>query len=207
MTTGEELLLTHTEERTDEYIDGTIIDFETVGEFLRGIGLEVYRDHQPVSLGFLSGHTLTVVARKGDKAVHEVALRKVCREMIFGAKRPFYAFNAEFEIGVLFWFIEEVVPFDRDIQFLIKAESGAMIPEAKRYVVKNLGIPNFDDPFNDVGKLVQDSWKKYLETGDESHLMDIIHHNRACLLKEYWILEKRGKWRPVSTYQAPKTSE
>ncbi|GAI48070.1 unnamed protein product, partial [marine sediment metagenome] len=57
--------------------------------------------------------------------------------------------------------------------------------ESKGNARTELDIPNYGDPFNDVGKLCMTAW----ENGQFDSAMA---HNRACLLKERDILIKRG---------------
>ena len=183
--------------------EGTIIDFETIGEFAQGPGLSKYRRLRPVSLGFLSGDILRVVALRGDSDTHFFEIKRVGKKMFEEVPRPFYAFNAEFEMGVCYWFFEEAVQFDRDLMFRIEDAAGNRRWEKKEYVVRNLGISNFDDPFHGEGRQVLSTWRKYIVTGKEEYLMEIVRHNRACLLKECGILQKRGKWRAAVAFQKP----
>jgi hypothetical protein len=57
--------------------------------------------------------------------------------------------------------------------------------EKKKYAVQNMGIDNYDDPFNDEGRLCISSW----QNGEYDKC---IKHNRSCLLKERDILIQRG---------------
>ena len=61
--------------------------------------------------------------------------------------------------------------------------------ERKKDAILQLRIPNYEDPFHDLGLLCIKAW----------HAKDfkkVIAHNRACLLKERDILVKRGHCQP-----------
>jgi hypothetical protein len=92
-------------------------------------------------------------------------------------ERPFYAFNKEFEEGVLFHFLGMEIKFEGELQ--------AREREPKYYAVRELGISNYDDPFNDSGFKCMKAWTK-------GEIDKAIAHNRSCLLKEKDILLKRG---------------
>jgi hypothetical protein len=98
-------------------------------------------------------------------------------------------------MGVLYWFLHKPVAFDRDLMMKVTTDYGKEVWESKRVVVDRLGIPNFDDPFYDMGFKVPWAWREFQSTGDLDYIERIVLHNRACLLKEYMILTKRMKWR------------
>jgi len=103
-------------------------------------------------------------------------LRERTDKIIDSLERPFYAFNSQFERGVLFYNLGKEIDFDGELQ-----EGRESKANARSY----LGIPNYDDPFYDNGYLCMKAW----EAGDFD---SAIAHNRACLLKERDILMKRG---------------
>ena len=193
------MLLSLSEIRCEEHVDGSIIDLETVGDFISSRGLDRYREIQPISLGFFFGNTLQIIALRGFSKAHKSALRDVCRIFLSTIPRPFYAYNTDFEMGVLYWFLNENVQFDRDLMLKVRNESGTIRNEKKKHVVKDLSISNFDDPFYDEGYRVLSAWQKFKETNEDEHIRKIMRHNRACLLKEYWILKKRLKWRTAKS--------
>jgi len=180
-----------------EKIDGTIIDIETIGEFCEGFGVERYKQVRPITAGFLCDSTIEILYITGEAANDFRRLKNAVESKLVRVKRPFYAFNAEFEMGVLHWFLGRSVKFDRDLMLKTVTACGNQVWESKRVLVKCLGIQNFDDPFWDLGYKVPDSWQRYQATGDKKFLEDIVLHNRACLLKEHAILNTRKRWREI----------
>ncbi len=161
-------------------IEGTIIDIETVGEFLNQYpDSRRYKDIQLVIFGFINRHALHIFYAKGTEAIDE--LKEKTGKIIDSLERPFYAFNSEFERGVLFYELGKEIDFDRELN---KEKY-----ESKADAVRNLGIPNYEDPFYDNGFLCMLAWQD--EEFDRA-----IAHNRACLLKEKDILLKRGFRKP-----------
>ena len=165
--------------------EGTVIDIETIGEFNRNKLYTLYDDSrqyanmQQVILGFINRSNLSIFCAQGKEAINEL---KVQTEKIINTfKRPFYAFQTQFESGVWFHHVGIIINFDGELQkrkFEGKAEARMI-----------LNIPNYDDPFNDVGKLCIEAW-------GTREFDKAIKHNRACLLKERDILLKRGFRKP-----------
>ena len=178
--------------------EGTIIDIETIGEFLDCDSLGRYKQIKPVAIGFLDRNELDILYVTSEIDGDFDALRSTLQTKLHKVDRPFYAFNAEFEMGVLYWFLGKTVFFDRDLMLKANTPGGRTVWESKRYLVKELAIPSFDDPFWDMGYKVPEAWKKFQNTNNWKFLMEIIRHNRACLLKEYSILRKRRRWRDVN---------
>jgi len=155
--------------------EGTIIDIETIGNFLNQYSdSRRYKNIQLVIFGFINRHTFHIFCAKGIKAISE--LKKKTDGIIDSLERPFYAFNSEFERSVLFYELGKEIGFDRELQEW---------RESKANACSYLGIPNYDDPFYDKGYLCMKAW----ENGEFDKA---IAHNRACLLKEKDILSKRG---------------
>ncbi len=156
--------------------EGTVIDIETIGEFLNQYpDSRRYRDMQLVIFGFINRDTLHILYAKELRVINE--LKERIDKIIDSLERPFYAFNADFERGVLFYELGKEIDFDGELQ-KFKFEKKA---EARR----SLSIPNYDDPFNDNGLLCSQAWRR-------GEFDRAIKHNRACLLKERGILIKRG---------------
>ena len=156
--------------------EGTIIDIETIGEFLNQYpDSRRYKNIRLVIFGFISRHTLHIFCAKGIEAINE--LREGTKRIIDSLERPWYAFNSEFEKGVLFYELGKKVDFDGELQ---KEKF-----ESKVDAVKNLDIANYDDPFYSRGFPCIKAWK-------DGEFDKAIAHNRACLLKERDILIKRG---------------
>jgi len=164
--------------------EGTIIDIETVGEFNRHYrGTHDSREYQNIQqaiFGFINRQGLHILCAEGMEAISE--LNKKTEELIDLLQRPFYAFQSEFERGVFFHQLGKTIDFDGELQ--------RYRGESKGNARAELYIPNYDDPFNDVGKLCMQAWLR----GEFDKAMA---HNRACLLKERDILIKRGFREPA----------
>jgi len=175
----EEGIIRHKEDIISNF-DGTIIDIETIGEFLNQYpDSRRFRDIQLVIFGFINRHALHILCAKGTESINE--LRERTEMIIDSLERPFYAFNSEFERGVFFYELGREIDFDGELN---KEKY-----ESKASAVGNLSIPNYDDPFYDNGYLCMKAW----ENGEPDKA---IAHNRACLLKERDILIKREFRKP-----------
>ncbi len=172
------MIIEHKEDISSDF-EGTVIDIETIGEFLNQYpDSRRYKEIQLVIFGFINRHSLEILCAKGMKAINE--LRERTEKIIDNLERPFYAYNTEFERSVLFYELGKEIDFDRELQ-----EGRESKANARSY----LGILNYDDPFYDKGYLCMKAW----ENGE---LDRAIAHNRACLLKERDILIKRGFRKP-----------
>jgi len=162
-------------ENVSSNFEGTVIDIETIGEFLNQYpDSRRYKDIQLVIFGFINRKALHIFCAEGIEAISE--LKGKTKDIIDSLERPFYAFNTEFERSVLSYEFGKEIDFDGELQG---------IHESKARAVRDLGIPNYDDPFYDNGYLCMKAW----ENGEFDKAMA---HNRACLLKERDILLKRG---------------
>jgi hypothetical protein len=169
-------------EKIKSDFEGTIIDLETIGEFdERYVDSRRYRYIIPVIFGFINKEGIRILCAKKEDSTPEL------KEEIIGAldslARPLYAFNTDFERGVLFNHIGKRIKFEGELNWE-KFES-------KRRVIQFLEIPNYEDPFHDNGLLCSQSWL-------EGKIENAIWHNRSCLLKEKDILLKRGFRKPDS---------
>jgi len=174
----EEGIIRHKEDIISNF-DGTIIDIETIGEFLNQYpDSRRYKDIQLVIFGYINKHALHISCAKGTEAINE--LKGKTGKIIDSLERPFYAFNTDFERGVLFYELGNEIDFNGELQ-----EDHESKANARSY----LDIPNYDDPFYDNGYLCMKAW----ENGEFDRA---IAHNRACLLKERDILNKRGFRKP-----------
>jgi len=162
-------------ENVSSNFEGTVIDIETIGEFLNQYpDSRRYKDIQLVIFGFINRKALHIFCAEGIEAISE--LKGKTKDIIDSLERPFYAFNTEFERSVLSYEFGKEIDFDGELQ--VGRESKA---NARSY----LDIPNYSDPFYDNGYLCMKAW----ENGEFDKAMA---HNRACLLKERDILLKRG---------------
>ncbi|MFC1986510.1 hypothetical protein ACFLWC_05920 [Chloroflexota bacterium] len=173
------MIIEHKEDISSSF-EGTIIDIESVGEFLNQYpDSRRYKDIQLVIFGFINRCALHILCAKGTEAISD--LRGRIENIIDSLERPFYAFNTDFERGVLFYELGKETDFEGELQEW---------RESKANACSYLGIPNYDDPFYDKGYLCMKAW--------ESREFDrAIAHNRACLLKERDILMKRGFIKPA----------
>ncbi|MFB0557347.1 MAG: hypothetical protein ACETVW_05780 [Dehalococcoidia bacterium] len=158
--------------------NGTIIDIETIGEFDYN---PVYEDDsrrvkniQQVILGLFGKKGIRIFCARGKDTIRE--LNSLTAQILDRLERPFYAFNANFESGVWFHQLDKKIIFDGELQGFPR--------ENKGNARKSLGIPNYDDPFNDDGYLCMIAWER-------RQFEQAIAHNKACLLKERDILLKR----------------
>ena len=160
--------------------EGTIIDLETIGYFVdRFEDSRRYRKILPVIFGSIQREGILIFCAEDRDSISEFEREIV--NVLDLLKKPFYAFNAEFERGVLFHRTGKEVVFERELNFE-KFES-------KKGAVQSLRIPNYGDPCKDNGWLCSQEWLK----GNIDHA---ILHNRSCLLKERDILLKRGFRKP-----------
>jgi len=172
------VILEHKEDISLDF-EGTIIDIETTGGFFNQYpDSRRYKNIRLVIFGFINRLCLQIFCAKGIEAINE--LNQKAEEIIDNLERPFYAFNSEFERGVLFYALGKELDFDGELQ---------EINESKAKVIRDLGIPNYDDPFYDKGLWCMNAW----HNGEFDAAMA---HNRACLLKERDILIKRGFRKP-----------
>ena len=173
---------------------GAVIDLETdERNFLDEChGADRYKNHCAVCCGILDKNTVEIIA-KTCNASDELFVQAV-DEKLRRTNHPYYAFNVGCDMALLTKLLGREIRFDRELQNEY---------ESKRYVVQNLRIPNFDDPFNGWGYLAAKEWTKHLETRETDCVKRIIAHNLACVLKEYNILMRRG-YRGIepSSYEA-----
>ena len=170
-------------EPVNSEFEGTIIDLETIGVFLDGYGdndSRRYKGHLITTFGFITKDKLEIHYGKNPDQI--TPLVKQLPKLLDSLPRPFAAFNASFEMSVLFHNTGIVYPFERELQ-AVPSLPGKH--EAKWLAVKTLNLPQYDDPFNDQGKHCITAWHN-------GEIQKIISHNRADLLKERDILIRRG---------------
>ncbi|MFH1425101.1 MAG: hypothetical protein ABIG20_05560 [archaeon] len=167
----------HQEAAPSEF-EGTIIDIETIGEFSRAYSnsdSRQYKEMTPVIFGFINSDGLTILCAKNKESIG--LLKDKINEQLEALERPFHAYNCSFERGVLYHSLNKEIIFERELQ---------EIPyEKKKTAVARMGIQQYDDPFNDEGKLCPGAWL-------EGRIETAMAHNRSCLLKERDILLKKG---------------
>ena len=172
------MILEHKEDITSDF-NGTVIDIEATGEFnklYKGKNdSREYEDFQQVILGLFGKKGISIFCAKGKEAIRE--LNSLTEQILDKLERPFFAFNTHFESSVFFHQLGKTIDFDGELQ--------CYRGESKGKARAELYIPNYDDPFNDMGKLCMQAWLR-------GEFDKAIAHNRACLLKERDILLKRG---------------
>jgi len=161
--------------------EGTILDIETIGEFDRLYNYDSrhYRHLQQVILGYINKEKLHIYCARSIEGVEK--LRLMTPVIFAGLRRPYYAFNCNFESGV--WFHQAGIQIDFD------GELQGEPFEAKKNAILLLKISNYNDPFYDQGFKCIKAWR-------DGDFDKAVAHNRACLLKERDILLKRGHTEP-----------
>jgi len=175
------MIISHNEKSKFSF-KGTIIDIETIGDFSREFAdndSRQYRGLTPTILGYIAKDELNVLCAKGTSALGE--LKEKIVEIVPSLKKPLFAFQSRFEQGVFH--------HSCGIKIKFNGELNKEIYEWKGNACTELDIPNYNDPFNNVGKYCVDAWFK----GDYENA---IKHNRSCLLKERDILPKRNYREP-----------
>lgn len=172
------MIIEHEEDIVSDF-EGTIIDIETIGEFLNQYpDSRRYRSIHLVIFGFINKSALRIFCANEIAAINE--LKETTMDIVDSLERPFYAFNTDFERSVLFYELGREIAFNGELQ------EGH---ESKASACSYLDIPNYDDPFYDRGVLCMRAWQ-------DGELDRAIAHNRACLLKERDILMKRKSRTP-----------
>ena len=176
------MIFEHQEDSVAEF-DGTIIDIETIGRFDSGYrntsDVREFQYIRQVMFGWIDRAGLNILHVRNADDITE--LNERVADVIDSLSHPFYAFNTSFERAVLYHQMGQQYDFEGELQ---KEKY-----ESKANAVHALGIPNYDDPFNDKGILCQEAWQ-------DGRFDEAVAHNRACLLKERDILLLRGFRQP-----------
>lgn len=156
--------------------EGTIIDLETKGNFqTQYFDSRRYSSIIPVIFGIISKDELKIISAEDENDIEQ--LKKEIKVNLPRLNQPYYAFNSNFETGTLFHSCSYLVDFH--------GELNKEMYEGKWKAVQELGISNYDDPFNDKGLECSKAWLR-------GEIDKAIAHNRSCLLKEKDILLLRG---------------
>jgi hypothetical protein len=174
------MIFEHIEENGIEF-EGTIIDIESIGEFNQQFKYDSrnYMNIKQVILGYITKKKLHIYCATCPQEIDE--LKQITPQIFKELSKPYFAFNCNFESGVLFHHAGLQIEFDGELQ--------GVAFERKKDAILQLRIPNYDDPFFDVGFMCIKAWN----TRD---FKKAVAHNRACLLKERDILVKRGHKEP-----------
>ena len=152
---------------TPKNLEGTIIDFETTHWDVKKAEL--------ITAGFLSKEGIVILQRL---ELTEDEFKRMIIEEKQTKKKPWYAFNKEFE--------EKFLPISIDNELQRERESafGALLEEGL--------LNHYDllcDPlFNEEIARFWDVWKL---TKDMVFVSKIVRHNYCCLAKEYYLKLKR----------------
>lgn len=162
--------------------EGTIIDIETIGDFDRSFkhsgDSREYRKLQQIIFGYLDSKELHVMCAKGPSAIK--TLEGEARAVLESLKKPFYAYQCDFERGVWFHQLGTPIEIENELQQTM---------ERKEAVCRRLGIAEYDDPFHGEGYRCEDAWLR-------EDYATVIAHNRSCLLKEREIMLLNGCCKP-----------
>jgi hypothetical protein len=161
--------------------EGTILDIETIGDFDRSFQYDSrhYQKLKQVIFGYIDKDQLRILCARSQEGIEKLKLKTL--EIFPALKRPFYAFNCNFESGVWFHHVGIEINFDGELQ--------GEPYESKKNAILKLRIRNYEDPFFDQGLMCIKAW-------NTQNFEKAIAHNRACLLKERDILIKRGSCAP-----------
>jgi hypothetical protein len=154
---------------------GTLIDLETTG-------LDV--DHDEIVLfGYIQGSRLEIICRNSkEEAPFVFQLAKLVPTL----PRPFYAYNLSFEKGFLRAKGIEIEGIDLFQPWKEKAEA-LLLKWPKLDELFSHAESYFNEPVIS-GKDVPWLWQKFLYTGDDTYLQQIIKHNESDLLRELYLL-------------------
>lgn len=167
-------------ELTAPSVKGTIIDFETIGEFNQNYNSgdpKHYSDILPVIFGTFERDCIQIFYIKNKNQIPELIERMKVK--LQELTPPLYAFNHKFERCIIYNQLMLEVEFKELQRFPF---------EKKEKVCKDLCIPDYEDPYNGNGRLCMEAWLK-------GNYEDCIKHNRSCLLKEADIL--RIRWNDI----------
>ena len=154
---------------------GTLIDIETTG--LDG------RYNEIVVFGYIEKNCLRMICRT---SIQEEPFIAELAKLVPKLSQPFYAYNFSFEKGFLKAKGMNIEGIDLFQPWKEKAERlylkwpklDELLSHAEYY---------FDEPVVS-GKDVPLLWEKFLETGDNNYLQQIIRHNESDLLRELYLL-------------------
>jgi hypothetical protein len=113
------------------------------------------------------------------------------------AKPPFYGFNTKFEVGIIYWQTNLLRNFEYELQDKNIGTYGEKKETIFQYLMRKNNhfsfLNMFEDPYNGEGWIAVKEWGKFVESPkDNEHFLErVLKHNRACLLKEWYILSHR----------------
>src|SRR3989338_4381314 len=101
------------EEKINSNFNGTIIDLETIGGFSNYLDSRRYKDIIPVIFGYINNKNLKILCGKNKGSIQ--LLKQKIEEILPTLKRPFHAFQSDFERGTLFHFTGKVIEFESEL--------------------------------------------------------------------------------------------
>ena len=154
---------------------GTLIDLETTG-------LDANQD-EIVLFGYITGSRLEIICRSSTEEALFLAQLAALVPTLPG---PFYAYNLSFEKGFLHTRGINIEGIDLFQPWKEKAEAlylkwpklDELFSHAEQY---------FNEPVV-CGRDVPLLWKRFLDSGNDSYLQQIIKHNESDLLRELYLL-------------------
>jgi len=153
---------------------GTIIDFETTGDFdenYQSPDPRYFGDITPTLFGYLINDKMVQYCAEGPDEVQDLV--QIISETVPMLDEPHYALNTSFERHILSRFCD-LNPMLIDVRSQIYA--------GKKWLRDNLGLPTYNDPFDCEGYLCKVEW-------DKGNFEPCLKHNQACLQLERDILE------------------
>lgn len=149
-------------------LEGTIIDFETTHwDAKKG---------ELITSGFLTKEGIVILQRL---ELTENEFKKRVIEEIQTKKRPWYAFNKEFEEKFL------QISVDNELQQKERESAfGALLEEGLLDHYNLLCDPLFNEE-------IPRFWDAWNSTKDKVLVSKIVRHNYCCLAKEYYLKRKR----------------
>jgi hypothetical protein len=153
---------------TPSILEGTIIDFETTHW--------VVEKGELITAGFLSKEGILILQRL---ELTENEFKKKVIEEIQTKRRPWYAFNKEFEEKFL------PITMDKELQQNERESAfGALLDEGLLDHYDLLCDPLFNEEIHRF-------WNAWKSTKDMVFVSKIVRHNYCCLAKEYYLKLKR----------------
>lgn len=130
--------------------NGAVIDGETDEQpFLDNLkGARRFKNHTAVCCGFLDKQWVDIIART-DPSSEEQFVSAV-EERLKETAPPYHAFNAGCDMSLLSKLLKKDIYFHRELQQFER--------QKKEYLRRDLGIPNFGDPFGGQGFLAAKEW-------------------------------------------------
>jgi hypothetical protein len=154
---------------------GTLLDIETTG-------LDIGRD-EIVVFGYIESNHLRIICRTSNE--EESFIAQIAK-LVPKLPTPFYAYNFSFEKGFLGAKGINIEGVDLFQPWKEKAEELYL-----KWPKLDELFSHAEDYFNEPvvsGKDVPMLWSRFLHSGQEGYLQQIIRHNESDLLRELYLL-------------------